>query len=61
MLQNAIQKFLLRKPSKCEPEASIIQEYQEFDQIRDINKRWEFIQQTKKKDSYDFEIVSRKQ
>ena len=61
MLQNAIRKFLLQKPSKCEPEASIVQEYQEFDPIRDVNKTWEFIQQTKKKVIYDFEIVSRKQ
>ena len=60
MLQNAIRKFLLRKPSKCEPEETIVKEYQEFDPIRDVNKTWEFIQQTKKKDSYDFEIVSRK-
>ena len=60
MLQTAIRKFLLRKPSKSEPEAAIVPEYQEFDPIRDVNKTWEFIQQTKKKDSYDFEIVSRK-
>jgi len=60
MLQNAIRKFLLRKPSKCEPEVPIVQDYQEFDPMRDINKTWEFIQQTKKKDSYDFEIVTRK-
>ena len=37
-----------------------VQEYQEFVRIRDVNKTLEFIQQTKKKDSYNFEIVSRK-
>jgi len=60
MLQSAIRKFLLRKPSKCEPEEPLVQQYQEFDPVRDINKTWEFMQQTKRKDSFDFEIVSRK-
>ena len=60
MLQTAIRKFLLRKPSKHEPEESLVHQYQEFDPIRDINKTWEFMQQTKRKDSFDFEIVSRK-
>lgn len=51
---------MLRKPSKHEPEESLVHQYQEFDPIRDINKTWEFMQQTKRKDSFDFEIVSRK-
>eukprot|EP00092_Neocalanus_flemingeri_P033694 GFUD01036627.1.p1 GENE.GFUD01036627.1~~GFUD01036627.1.p1 ORF type:complete len:225 (+),score=71.12 GFUD01036627.1:215-889(+) len=58
MLQNAIRKFLMRKFSKSEPEVTIVKDYQEFDP--EINKTWEFIQQTKRKDCYDFEIVSRK-
>jgi len=50
----------LRKSSKCEPEVTAVQEYPEFHSIKEMNKTWEFIQQTKKKDCYDFEIVTRK-
>ena len=56
MLQEAIRKYLLRKPETHEAEI----QNNDFDPIRDVDNSWKFIQQTKRKDCHDLEIVTRK-